>query len=62
MQAMREAVKKGDINLLEDLLDKPNADIRMVYVSCDFKGASFGLWLMSVYIGGLVSQVFCWIL
>ncbi|KAL8569892.1 hypothetical protein ACOMHN_014112 [Nucella lapillus] len=28
---MHEAVKAGDIDLLEDLLDKPNADINMVY-------------------------------
>ena len=30
---MYEVVKEGDIDLLEDLLEKPNADITMVYVS-----------------------------
>ena len=33
LQAMYEVVKEGDIDLLEDLLEKPNADITMVYVS-----------------------------
>ena len=37
-QEMHDAVKAGDIDLLEDLLDKPNADITMVYVSMLWEG------------------------
>ena len=40
LQAMYEAVKDGDIDLLEDLLEKPNADINMVYVSANQVGGN----------------------
>ena len=40
LQAMYEAVKDGDIDLLEDLLEKPNADINMVYVSANTIGGN----------------------